>query len=401
MDTALTVNCLWMSSSWASGIYTPRQLNSATWTGVLTASLYHQLYFALFEGTDEDLISAAMLTSRELQEVSPALLSAGQEPEIAVDVQVIPVTGWSTHFSQGKTVPADPGSVVARAWSETPAVGAADSYCIWLVAVNSGHHWTASHGSGAVIGQLVNLTLTSPHLDRFGMPFTHGNWQFSASTPFQAAPDRSVPILGTGDTRFIVDFIPAGETVVYKLGCGIAPNDPLPLADRVPTGNCGLLNPDFEHYAIAGKPLGWEFGYSTSTRDGRSAMLLDTRNPKHGRHALRVTVPTATPLFFPLSTSFFSQGPRIKPAAQYNISFWARAAARTGSMRVELLQCGGGITTAEDRCTTPAVVSAVLTEDWRQVSVAQLVSKASAPNVYLRAVGAGQLFLDHVQVSGC
>ena len=130
-------------------------------------------------------------------------------------------------------------------------------------------------------------------------------------------------------------------------------------------------------------------------------MLLDTRNPKHGRHALRVTVPTAAPLLFPLSTSFFSQGPRVKPAAQYNIAFWARAAARAGSMRVELLQCGGGIMPPEDRCATPAVASAALTEDWQLVSVAQLVSKASAPDVYLRAVGAGQLFLDHVQVSGC
>ena len=67
------------------------------------------------------------------------------------------------------------------------------------------------------------------------------------------------------------------------------------------------------------------FGYSTSDRDGRSVMLLDTRDPKHGRSSLRVTVPTATPLLFPFSTSFADagQGPRIKPAAQYNISFWA------------------------------------------------------------------------------
>ena len=88
------------------------------------------------------------------------------------------------------------------------------------------------------------------------------------------------------------------------------------------------------------------FGYSTSGRDGRSVMLLDTRDPKHGRSSLRVTIPTATPLLFPFSTSFADagQGPRIKPAAQYNISFWARGATRTGSLRVELLQCSGGVT---------------------------------------------------------
>jgi len=145
------------------------------------------------------------------------------------------------------------------------------------------------------------------------------------------------------------------------------------------------------------------FGYSTSDRDGRSVMLLDTRDPKHGRSSLRVTVPTATPLLFPFSTSFADagQGPRIKPAAQYNVSFWARGATRTGSLRVELLQCSGGVTTAEDRCTTPAVVSAVLAEDWRQVSVVEMDMTASAPNVYVRATGAGTLWLDHVQVSGC
>ena len=250
MDTSAIVNCLWTTGSWQSGIYTPRQLRSTTWTGAVTASMYHQLYFALFEGTDEELVSAAMLTSRELHETSPALLSAGHEPEIAVGVDVIPVAGVPIHISNGKTVPVDPDSVVARAWSETPAVGAADPYCVWLVAVNTGSTWTANHGSGVVVGQLVNLTLTG--VGHLGMPFTHGNWQFSATTPFEAAPDRSVPVLGTGSTRFIVDWIAAGETAVYQLGCGTLPNDPLPLAARAPTGECGLLNPSFEHFAIAG-----------------------------------------------------------------------------------------------------------------------------------------------------
>ena len=185
------------------------------------------------------------------------------------------------------------------------------------------------------------------------------------------------------------------------MGLPLANPEGIAIAESRWAGECSCFAcclPDAQTQACVRR----NFGYSTSDRDGRSAMLLDTRDPKHGRSSLRVTIPTATPLLFPFSTSFADagQGPRIKPAAQYNISFWARGATRTGSLRVELLQCSGGVTTAEDRCTTPAVVSAVLAEDWRQVSV-EMDMKASAPNVYVRATGAGTLWLDHVQVSGC
>ena len=236
MDTGLIVNCLWVEGTWQDGIYTPRQLNSATWTGAITASLYHNLYFAVYEGTAHELVTAAMVTSRELHEIAPALLSssyaaAGEpklRPDIAVSVAAVPVPGMPVHWADGRQVPGSPptgteAGVVARAWSEAPAVGALEPYCIFLVAVNAGSHSTPAGGSGAAFGQLANYTLRN--VNSFGMPYTHGACpgtsceQFTASTPFQAAPSRAVPVLGSGDTRYIIDFIHAGETVVYQIGC--------------------------------------------------------------------------------------------------------------------------------------------------------------------------------------
>ena len=132
MDTALIVNCLWVESTYyTAGIYSPRQLNSETWAGAITASLYHNLYFAIYEGTDEELVSAALSTSRELHKLSPALFSSAVDlsrPEIDVTVQAIPVPGLPVHWRGGHQVPGSPptgaGGVVARAWSQAVGAGA-------------------------------------------------------------------------------------------------------------------------------------------------------------------------------------------------------------------------------------------------------------------------------------
>ena len=123
------------------------------------------------------------------------------------------------HFSDGKIVPGS-NSVVARAWAEPPAPGAVESFCVFLVAVNTGLRWTAAHGAGPMLGQMTNYTMA--HMGRYGMPYSHGNWQFTASTPLRPVPARAVPVLGSGDTRYIVDFIQAGETIVYQLGCHVS-----------------------------------------------------------------------------------------------------------------------------------------------------------------------------------
>lgn len=257
------------------------------------------------------------------------------------------------------------------------------------------------------VGQLTNFTLSN--LETYGLPFTHSGWQFAASTPFQAAPFRAVPILGSGDSRYIVDFLQAGETAVYQIGCHTDPpkENVLPSARPAPptTSNCGLVNPSFEEFAVVGRPLGWDFGDKTSRRDGRSAMLLDTRNPKHGRHSLRVIVPSATPLVFPVG-GISDVGLAVTAGLTYNISFWARAMIiSTGggatAMRLDLLaRTASGLVPDPGAGTAPAVIGATLTEVWQQISTI-FVATTGGGNLQLRVTvaSAGELFLDHMELS--
>ena len=81
-------------------------------------------------------------------------------------------------------------------------------------------------------------------------------------------------MLGSGDTRFILDAIGSGETVVYQIGCNTTVAE-----------NCGLLNPSFEHFAMAGNPRGGGLRYANDGRDGRWAKLSLMGPLRHGRPA--------------------------------------------------------------------------------------------------------------------
>jgi hypothetical protein len=130
-------------------------------------------------------------------------------------------------------------------------------------------------------------------------------------------------------------------------------------------------------------------------------MSLDTVNPKHGRHALRIVVPTAVPLVFPFTSSpAHTMNPNyfvIQAGLVYSITFWARSITAAG-MRLDLIfrQTGGDNADPGARAA-PAVAGATLTELWQQISV-ELTAEPDATWLYLRATGAGTLFLDHVQI---
>ena len=355
-----------------------------------------------------------MDTARQLHEVAPALFTpSGQQSagplkapaQIDVNVSVVPVASLPVHFAHGSPVPGSPptgsGGVVARAWSEPPATGAAEPYCLWLVAVNAGSHATAAGGSGATFGQLSNYSLTN--LGAYKLPAA----SLTASTPFQAAPSRSVPVLGTGDTRYIIDFLAPGEAVVYQIGCttkGVGNVLPVARPAAPVSTNCGLINPSFEEFAVVGRPVGWDFGQfahgvGVSGRDGRASILLTTSNPKHGRHALRVVVPTSTPLILPFSSSGMASdvGLAVKPGLTYFVQLWARSSRAGMRLDVVLQPTAQGVPDPTAR-TAPAIGGAALTTVWQWVGV-HFVAKPGAGSLLFRAVGSGDLFLDLVQVN--
>ena len=126
-------------------------------------------------------------------------------------------------------------------------------------------------------------------------------------------------------------------------------------------------------------------------------MLLTTNNPQHGRHALRVIIPSDTPLVFPVSSTT-DVGLPINPGLTYNISFFARCETR-GGMRVDLLLRPRFSGDVPDPAAihAPAVVGATLSKEWQRINAT--VTATSAGSLHLRATGRGELFLDHVQVS--
>ena len=130
------------------------------------------------------------------------------------------------------------GGVVARAWSEPPANGAVEKFCLFDVAVNP-------HDAPAFVN--LSLSGTSP----FGIPA-----DTTATTPLQRAPTRELRLHGQGDQIYIVDVLGGGEKAVYQIGCHTTPwpsgcGD----SDSIPTG-CGIINPDFEDFGEdLNKPL--------------------------------------------------------------------------------------------------------------------------------------------------
>jgi hypothetical protein len=140
MDASILVNCLWMSNSWWSGPWGPRQLNSATFAGAAAAGLYHNLFFALEDMTEEELVASVLTTSTELAELAPAFFSSSvqspPDPVVSVsataDIAELLATFPPSALLGGNSS----GGVVAHAWSEPPSNGDAEPFCIFVVSVN-------------------------------------------------------------------------------------------------------------------------------------------------------------------------------------------------------------------------------------------------------------------------
>ena len=70
-----------------------------------------------------------------------------------------------------------------------------------------------------------------------------------------------------------------------------------------------LLAPqDMEEPSAAGNVYGWGLSYHDNTRDPRAAVGVDYSRPRHGRMALRLTLPSAQPVIMPVSNAGATPG---------------------------------------------------------------------------------------------
>ena len=197
-----------------------------------------------------------------------------------------------------------------------------------------------------------------------------------------------------------MDFVGSGETNVYQVGCHVA-GWPEGCGDGFGSSfNCGIANPSFEDFPIAGFPLGWGLVYGAvyNHRDARASMMLDTSYPQHGRHALRVVVPTDAPLVVPVSTPFAPKcgpGLQLAPHKVYNVSFFAR------SVPPGMALSGG--TTGASELPVNATMAETLTGEWTEmrlvVATGAALNGGIAGSLALVATGAGHLFLDNFAIA--
>ena len=95
---------------------------------------------------------------------------------------------------------------------------------------------------------------------------------------------------GSADPAWIAarDYIAPGETNLYRVGCDVATADPDNLAK----------NPTMEAPALAQMP-GWpQAAYGAA--DPRVTMTSDTTVAAQGRHSVKIMIPSAKPIVFPL-----------------------------------------------------------------------------------------------------
>jgi hypothetical protein len=310
MDWGPVVNCGWgeaIQFHTYAGTITPQQLRSDAFLGVIGGMTAGQLWYGLTEGTEPELVSAMMRVSSELQELAPSLFAPLRDststPSVAVTAT--PALPGSTNSNRS--------NVIARAWSEAPAAGAGvSSYCVWVAAVNVSPEpvlATLVLSNTSLMARVPpSATLTTP----FDQVFTD---------PSGLETIRSVPLstLAPGGERSLRDVILGGATAVYRLGCE------LPMAAESPTENL-VNNPSFEDFVVAGRPSGWGLVDGNDGRDLRAGMSLDLDRPRHGRHSVRVIVPTDTPLVVPFSAPYTGAfGLSLAANKSYAVELWARS----------------------------------------------------------------------------
>ena len=156
----------------------------------------------------------------------------------------------------------------------------------------------------------------------------------------------------------------------------------------------------------------WALVPGNDGRDRRASISLDLNQPLHGRHCLRVVVPTATPLVVPFSLPYGGAfGLLLQPNQRYAVTLWARA-ERSGrdsdSEKLTLgIMNGTWSNTADWTDTgkyamnfTGVVQGAVheLSMEWNSIA-ATVSSDHSSSSLHLRLGGGpGVIYLDNTSV---
>lgn len=191
-----------------------------------------------------------------------------------------------------------------------------------------------------------------------------------------------------GSVSMFSSYLGRTETAIFRLGCEVETHP----------GNL-LPNPDMEAPSAPGNVFGWGLSYHDNTRDPRVQVDVDYR-PHHGRMALRLIVPTATPVLLPVSNagatpagcSGGDQGFQMgKKGGRYTISFWARSSVV--GMSVQLMS--GFWLGHDSNYTGSALANTTLGTEWAQVHASTTINDDDDYCLQVRAGGVGgMLFLD-------
>lgn len=411
--------------------YTPRQLRTSTLLSSVTSGVHHQLFFvtqgARWENQPE-FTQAADGTSLQIQELMPALLAPRSRPQLSASVTIesmlgpresqcgacppghLPYPACRAQLPLWRCCPPCDEGVVANVFSEHIERGDADGFCIHVVAVNYGN-----------TPLLANVAIHG--VAAFNLPV-----ELNATLPFQPLPARNIPVTTlTQNSRGLRDFIESGDTKVYRIGC---------TTEKAKSTNL-VKDFSFEDFSVAGRPMWWflpVYGMIPPL-DPRADMMLDTRAPQHGRHSLRVTVPSLQPLVFPFSPAqdtatergvgaYELLGMNLKAYTHYDVSIWARS--EPSGMQLEFFS-GEWVNVCQESCgfkkscvTRQSYRNVTVSSEWQQISLHLRTGSVAAgfPNGYpggghrtvegqpdvaaslhVRAFGQiGMLHLDHAEV---
>jgi hypothetical protein len=275
-----------------------------------------------------------------------------------------------------------------RAWSEDVIGGV--GVCIHVIVLNTANSF-----------QVINAAITFAGL---------ADANVSAFLPFEDDGERIV-IVQSGALQ---DTIAPYSVNVYRIGCQIPPPDAKNLSP----------NGDFEMFGLLGGVTGWSGGragwYSSDGHDLRARMFLDTTRPQHGRYALRVTVPTVTPLttgwsqacidsYYPkvhkeAECNAGSDGTQLVKGTRFTITLWARSDGP--DMQVSVLS-GAWLVNATELLDFHMVgsyvrnetfVTATVNGTWQRLS-ARVAASAEDRFLQLQfSGGPGSVFIDNTGI---